>query len=104
MLGENPGANTSRKDNTTGRRVKDATAGCKEAKESGISLTVVTNTLSNDVDKLLADAVDRATCGQRQTARRKVGWSPTMAKHNAALKSLQKSKNWQVIVAVDTAF
>ena len=48
------------------------------------------------MDKLLVEAADRATWGQRQTASRNTGWSPTMAKHTAALKFLQKSKNWQI--------
>ena len=65
MLGENPGANASRKYNTTGKGVKDATAAYKEAKESGMGLTTATNALSNAMDKLLVEAADRATWGQR---------------------------------------
>ena len=96
MLGENPGADASRKDNTTGKGVKDATAAYRDAKKSGIGLHAATNSLSNAMDKLLFEAADRATWGQRQTASRHAGWSPTMAKHTAALKFLQKSKDWQI--------
>ena len=96
MPSDNPGASASRKDNTTGKGVKDASTAYRDAKESGIGLRAATNSLSNAMDKLLFEAADRATWGQRQPASRKAGWSPTMAKHTATLKFLQKSKNWQI--------
>ena len=96
MLGKSPGACATRGDNTAGKRVKDATLAYKEAKGSGIGLTTVTNTLSDDMDKLLVEAANRAMWGQRQTASRKAGWSPTMAKHTAILKFPSKSKNWRI--------
>ena len=65
MLGKHRGADASRKDNTTGKGDKDATAAYKDAKESGIGMRAATNTLSNAMDKLLVEAVDRATWGQR---------------------------------------
>ena len=94
ILGNIPGADASRDDNTIEKRVDDATAAYKEAKESGIGLAIATSTLSNAMDKLHVGAANRATRGQRLTISRKAGWSPTMAKHTAALKCLQKSKDW----------
>ena len=88
MLGKNPGAVASRKDNTAAKRVKDATAAYKEASKSGVDLKAVTNTLSNAMDTLLIEAADRAAWNLRQSANRKARWSPTMAKHTAALKFL----------------
>ena len=61
MLGKNPGANTPRNDNTTGKRVKDATSACKEAKESAMDLAAATNTLPSAMDKLLVGATDKVT-------------------------------------------
>ena len=96
MLGKNSSANTSRNDNTIGKRVRDATAAYRDAKSSGVDLALATNTLLDDMDKLLVDAANRPTWDQRQTTSRKAGWSLPMARHTAALKFLQKSKNWQI--------
>ena len=96
MFGKNPRAIASRKDNTAGKRVKDAIAAYKDASKSGGDLKTATNTLSNAMDTLLVEAADRATWSLRHSANRKAGWSPTMAKHTAALKFLQKSQRWQI--------
>ena len=96
MLGENPGADASRKDNTVGKRVKDATAAYKEAKKTGRGVTEATNKLSDSMDKLLVEAANRATWDQRQTRSRKAGRSPSMAKLTVALKFLRRSKEWQL--------
>ena len=61
MLGKNPGAVAPRKDNTTGKRVKDATAAYKEASKSGVDLKAVTNALPSAMDTLLVEAANRAT-------------------------------------------
>ena len=61
MLGESPGADAPRKDNTTGKGVKDATAAYRDAEESGIGLRAATNSLPNAMDKLLFEAADRDT-------------------------------------------
>jgi hypothetical protein len=76
MLGKNPGAEASRKDNTVGKRVKDATAAYKEARKTGQGMAAATNKLSNSMDKLLVEAANRATWGQRQTRSRKAGCPP----------------------------
>ena len=47
------------------------------------------------MNKLLVDAANRTTQGQRQTKSRQAGWFPSMTKYTAALKFLQKSKDWQ---------
>ena len=96
MLGKTPGADAPQDDSMVRKRVKDATAAYKKAKESGIDLAGATNTLSGAMDKLLVEAANRATWDQRQTIIRKAGWSPMMAKHTAALKFFQKSKDCQV--------
>ena len=94
MLGKGREKEPSRKDNTVGQRVKDVTTANKEAKASGEGLAEATNTLPDAIDQLLVDAASRATWSQRQTRSRLAGWSPSMAKHTAALKSLKESKQW----------
>ena len=94
MLGTGPEEGPSRKDNSMGTRVKDATAVHEAAKASGKGLPETTNALSSAIDKLLVEAANRATWSQRQTRSRHAGWSPSMAKHTAALKFLKKNKQW----------
>ena len=67
MLGKDL-ENPSRKDNTVGKRIKDATAAYEGAKISGEGLSAATNTPSDAIEKLLAEAANRATWYQRQTS------------------------------------
>ena len=90
MVGEIPGSTTVRNDNTVGKRVKYATSAFKDAKKYGNDLAAATNTLPDAMDKLLVDAANRATWGQRQIKSRHASWSPSMAKYTAALKFLRK--------------
>ena len=58
MLGADPQTNPSWKDNTVGKRVKDATSAYKEVKTSGEGLPTATNILSNATDKILVEAAN----------------------------------------------
>ena len=90
----NAGATAVHKDSTIGKRAKEVELAYRKAKKEEGDLADATNTLSNELDKMLVEAANRATCPQRKTPHRNTAWSPLMASHTAALNFLKQSGRW----------
>ena len=93
---ENTGTTSVHRNNTAGKRAKEATSDHEKAKAGEGNLADTTNELSNALDKLPVEAADRATWAQRRTSHRKAAWPPQMAEHSAALSFLKQSVRWQL--------
>ena len=94
----NTGATAVHRDNSAGKRAKEATSAYKKANAGEGDLAGATNELSNALDTLLVTAADRATWAQRKSSHRSAAWSPKMATHSAALNFLRQSGRWPLVL------